>query len=107
MKVMRRVHFIYYIRQVFQPLVLSSMALSMFVGLVGAFVSVEHVFRNMLEASSLADVVMFVWNAFAHTSLAVEASLLAGALSFVAVAREFYRSTRSSVISGVPISVRL
>lgn len=106
-KVMRRINFIYYTRQIFQPLVLNAAALAFFVGLVGAFVSVEQVFRNMLTASDLSEFVAFVWSAFTRTELSVQALLLGAAIFLVTLAIEFCREVKREALVRRLVSVRI
>ena len=91
---MARVKFLFYLKQVFQPVVLEILAVVLFTGLTTSFVSVGHVLANSISVADRLAAIEFFVRAFMHTHIVVQLSILAAVASGMFLLRDIYRSFR-------------
>lgn len=78
---MRRVYFVYFVRQLFSPFAIKTMAVALLFLNMARRVSVFSVFHNAPSLTALSDVSRFFVSAFTNTGLMVQVSVV-GVLFF-------------------------
>jgi len=78
---MRRVYFVYFVRQLFSPFAIKAMAVALLFLNMATRVSVFSVFRNAPSLTALSDIARFFISAFTNTGLMVQMSVV-GVLFF-------------------------
>ena len=89
--VMRRVYAIYAFRMVVPKVAVLTVALFA----LKYFVSFVDVFRNMPSMAEVSRSALFFWNAFTHTDVIVQASILIIFGVFTFMVRDIIRNTRT------------
>lgn len=91
---MARVKFLFYLKRVFQPVVLEISAVVLFTGLTASLVSVGHVVANSMGVADRLAAIEFFAQAFLRTDFIVQLSILAILASGLFLIRDIYRSLR-------------
>lgn len=86
--IMRRIYAIYAFRMVVPKVAVLTVALFA----LKYFVSFVDVFKNMPRLADLYHSALFFWSAFAHTSVVVQASLLAVVVVLAFMTRDLVRN---------------
>jgi hypothetical protein len=70
--IMRRVYTVYLMKSVAQPLLLELLIIAAIVAMAGLFVSIKHIFENVVALHDMQAIGSFIVSAFIHTDTVVK-----------------------------------
>ena len=91
-RIMRRIYIISFLKRIFDPIVLKSIILAIFVIIGNILVSVPNVVNNMPFITDIGALSDFIMNAFLHTETLVQIILLVSMILAAWLIRDMLRS---------------